>query len=159
MRGPSMNLFVSALATAATFFAAATAGALVTITATGVPCGQIAPGDLITLFVDTSYPGDLVNLPNGQTEEAVGQSFWVGYCREPGTAVLMGVGLAGLAAFGRSESHETWSSSTKRRVGSGRFGSSRSSRRSDARLRARPDSHFPAVASLTFRSRPGGCST
>ncbi|MEZ4280304.1 MAG: PEP-CTERM sorting domain-containing protein [Myxococcota bacterium] len=53
-------------------------------------------------FVDTSYEGDLVDLPNGLTEEAVGVSFF--YMPEPGTAVLMGLGLAGLAAATRRES-------------------------------------------------------
>jgi len=62
---------------------------------------QIAPGATdFTLFVDSSYQGDLVNLPAGAVEEAVGQSFLI-VVPEPGTALLMGLGLAGLAAAGR----------------------------------------------------------
>ena len=53
-----------------------------------------------TLFVDSSYQGDLVNVNSTTTAEIAGQSFLI-VVPEPGTAILLGVGLAGLAGFGR----------------------------------------------------------
>ena len=64
---------------------------------------RILPGASdFTLFVDSSYQGDLVNLAGGETTEINGQSFLI-VVPEPGTALLMGLGLAGLAAAGRRE--------------------------------------------------------
>lgn len=60
-----------------------------------------APG-VYTVLMDSSYQGDLVNIDGG-TEEIAGTSIVVTVVPEPGTALLMGLGLAGLAVAGRRE--------------------------------------------------------
>lgn len=54
------------------------------------------------LLIDSSYQGDLVNTSAGDREIA-GQTVRISIVPEPGTALLMGLGLAGLAAAGRRE--------------------------------------------------------
>ncbi|MFK7898951.1 MAG: PEP-CTERM sorting domain-containing protein [Myxococcota bacterium] len=51
-----------------------------------------------TLQIGTGYEGDAVVLPGGTTIQAAGATVAVGIIPEPGTALLMGLGLAGLAA-------------------------------------------------------------
>lgn len=62
---------------------------------------RILPGaSSFTLFADSSYQGDLVNqfdLPG----EIQGQSFLIVVVPEPGTAILLGMGLAGLSRSAR----------------------------------------------------------
>lgn len=55
------------------------------------------------LLIDSSYQGDLVNLGGGGEGEIAGTTFTVTVVPEPGTALLMGLGLMGLAAAGRRE--------------------------------------------------------
>lgn len=55
-----------------------------------------------TMLIDSSYQGDLVNIEGGD-EEILGTSIVVTVVPEPGTALLMGLGLAGLAVAGRRE--------------------------------------------------------
>ena len=62
----------------------------------------IAPG-VYTILLDSSYQGDLVNLAGGASGEIAGTQFVVTVVPEPGTALLMGLGLAGLAVAGRRE--------------------------------------------------------
>lgn len=49
-------------------------------------------------LIDTSYQGDGVIVEGGQTMQAQGSTFSTAICPEPGTALLMGLGLAGLSA-------------------------------------------------------------
>jgi hypothetical protein len=56
-----------------------------------------------SIQVGTSYQGDGVILPNGDSVQAQGATFELTVVPEPGTALLMGLGLAGLAAAGRRE--------------------------------------------------------
>lgn len=58
---------------------------------------RILPGaSSFTLFADSSYQGDVVNRPASPGEEVQGQSFLIVVVPEPGTAILLGMGLAGL---------------------------------------------------------------
>lgn len=73
----------------------ATGTAQFTVTFTAVESANI--------LVGTSYQGDGVVLPDGSVIQAQGASFALTVVPEPGTALLMGLGLAGLAAAGRRE--------------------------------------------------------
>lgn len=53
--------------------------------------------------IGTSYQGDGVIIPGGDSIQAQGDTFALTVVPEPGTALLMGLGLAGLAAAGRRE--------------------------------------------------------
>lgn len=57
----------------------------------------IAPG-VTTFFIDTMYQGDGVVLAGGVLEQATGSTFTINVVPEPGTALLMGLGLIGLAS-------------------------------------------------------------
>lgn len=57
----------------------------------------IAPG-VTTLFIDTGYQGDAVILPGGIPLESFGTTLTINVVPEPGTALLMGLGLIGLAS-------------------------------------------------------------
>jgi hypothetical protein len=61
----------------------------------------IAPG-VTTLFIDTAYYGDAIVYPDGSIGQAQGSTFTINVIPEPGTALLMGLGLLGLAASGRT---------------------------------------------------------
>jgi hypothetical protein len=54
-----------------------------------------------TLSIGTGYQGDVVVLAGGVTEQATNGSFTINVIPEPGTALLMGLGLVGLATAGR----------------------------------------------------------
>ncbi|MAG30035.1 MAG: hypothetical protein CL908_03970 [Deltaproteobacteria bacterium] len=54
-----------------------------------------------TLNIGTGYQGDGIILDGGENEPAVGATIGLNVIPEPGTALLMGLGLAGLAAAGR----------------------------------------------------------
>lgn len=56
----------------------------------------------IRLKIDSTYQGDLVNLAGGASTEIVGTTFLIGM-PEPGTTLLIGLGLAGLAASNQRE--------------------------------------------------------
>lgn len=80
----------------------AAGGAMFRLVFRGVTAGTY------TILFDSSYQGDLVNLDplgNPNSSEIAGTSFTVTVTPipEPGTALLMGLGLAGLAAAGRRE--------------------------------------------------------
>ena len=57
------------------------------------------------ILIGTSFQGDGVILPDGSSIQAAGDTFslTVAVIPEPGTALLMGLGLAGLATAGRRE--------------------------------------------------------
>jgi hypothetical protein len=56
-----------------------------------------------TLQIGTGYTGDGVVLGDGSLIQADGATFTINVIPEPGTALLMGLGLAGLAVAGRRE--------------------------------------------------------
>jgi hypothetical protein len=56
-----------------------------------------------TLQIGTGYTGDGVVLGDGSLIQAAGTAFTINVIPEPGTALLMGLGLAGLAVAGRRE--------------------------------------------------------
>lgn len=63
----------------------------------------IAPG-ITTILLDTSYQGDAVILTDPvRTIAGIGSTFTIRVVPEPGTAILMGLGLIGLATSGRSK--------------------------------------------------------
>ncbi|MFK7896846.1 MAG: PEP-CTERM sorting domain-containing protein [Myxococcota bacterium] len=62
----------------------------------------VAPGTT-QLRIGTGYEGDAVILAGGIETQAAGVDLTVTVVPEPGTALLMGLGLAGLAAAGRRE--------------------------------------------------------
>ena len=55
------------------------------------------------ILIGTSYQGDGVILGDGTSIQAQGATFSLNVIPEPGTALLMGLGLAGLASAGRRE--------------------------------------------------------
>lgn len=66
-----------------------------TVTFTAVESAEIQIG--------TSFQGDGVILADGSSIQATGDTFSLTVVPEPGTALLMGLGLAGLASAGRRE--------------------------------------------------------
>jgi hypothetical protein len=56
-----------------------------------------------SIEIGTGYQGDGVILGDGSTIQAQGATFALTVIPEPGTALLMGLGLAGLASAGRRE--------------------------------------------------------
>lgn len=67
-----------------------------------VTFAAIAPGTT-SLNIGTGYQGDVVVLAGGVTIQAQNGVVELTVVPEPGTALLMGLGLAGLAAAGRRE--------------------------------------------------------
>ena len=62
----------------------------------------VAPGTT-TIIIGTGYNGDGEVLAGGVTDQSSNTSIAITVVPEPGTALLMGLGLAGLAAAGRKE--------------------------------------------------------